>query len=171
MKLHLKDTNISREGTCNVVQLVKPNSSLKDLEISKYVGDEQVRILDQALEDNPALTRLDIFGYGIGCEGIGELSRALCSNTNLSCLNLWHTKISDAGIRSIAEALKHNKGLKELSLHTSDRVADETVDVLVKSLEKKHNNTLQVLKLNSKRLQEIAPGHYNYDTMACRIQC
>ena len=84
-------------------------------------------------------------------------------------MNLWHVNISDAGICSIAHALKHNAGLKELALCTRSVVADESIALLMESLDTKHNKTLQVLVL-TQPMQRRALSHYNYKTMVCRIK-
>jgi hypothetical protein len=88
---------------------------LKNLEIH-YMTFDNHKWLRQVLCYGPRLTRLVLFGNGIGDSGACMLAKGLAKNQTLTHLSLDSNGIFDAGAIHLATALSANETLLELSL-------------------------------------------------------
>lgn len=123
----------------------KHNSNLISLNLKgTYSGDKRLLKLLESLEENHALTNLNLSYNDLERIGIDALSRSLIKNTSLMILNLRGNLIGDEGIYEIAESLKINSSLTSLDL-AANKFRDEGVYKVAESL--KINSTLTSLDI------------------------
>ncbi|NXG03793.1 LRC34 protein, partial [Sakesphorus luctuosus] len=106
------------ESTVHIAQMLKVNSSLLELHLSKHeIKNFGVEQLCEALYENSSLRYLDLSCNRITCDGAKVLAELLKHNQSLVILNLNANRIEDVGALYLSEALLlHNRTLQALSL-------------------------------------------------------
>jgi len=123
--LYLSGNKIEDEGAINLVEGLKLNTSLQQLDLShNKIGVEGGRTLSEALKINTTLQNLNLTYNKLRDEGARALSEALKVNTTLQQLDLSSNKIKDEGVGALSEALKVNTTLQQLDLG-GNKVGDE----------------------------------------------
>ncbi|NWI52757.1 LRC34 protein, partial [Calyptomena viridis] len=122
----LKAINLNRpllysqeeETTVHLAQMLKNNSSLVELHLSKHeMKNFGVERLCEALYENSSLRYLDLSCNKITCDGVKFLGELLKHNQTLEILNLNANRIEDAGAMYLSEALSlYNRTLQALSV-------------------------------------------------------
>ena len=88
------------------------------LELGKNkIGDEEAKVIAEALKNNHTLHTLNLENNEIGDEGGKIIGEALKNNHTLHTLYLRCKKIGDEGVKALAEALKNNHTLHTLNLY------------------------------------------------------
>ncbi|NXA07004.1 LRC34 protein, partial [Sapayoa aenigma] len=122
----LKAINLNRpllysqqeETTVHLAQMLKKNSSLVELHLSKHeMKNFGVEQLCEALYGNSSLRYLDLSCNKITGDGVKFLGELLKRNQTLEILDLNANRIEDAGALYLSEALSlHNRTLQALSV-------------------------------------------------------
>ncbi|NXF02080.1 LRC34 protein, partial [Smithornis capensis] len=122
----LKAINLNRpllysqqeETTVHLAQMLKNNSSLVELHLSKHeMKNFGVERLCEALYENSSLKYLDLSCNKITSDGVKFLGELLKRNQTLEILDLNANRIEDAGAMYLSEALTlHNRTLQALSV-------------------------------------------------------
>ena len=126
-------------------RLEKNDKSLTKLNIwGNGIGDQGAKAIADVLETNTTLTKLDLWGNGIGDEGAQAIADVLEINTTLTKLDLTDIQIGAEGAQAIVGVLKTNTTLNELHLGDNN-IGDEGAKKLADVLET--NTTLTELHL------------------------
>ncbi|NWI87989.1 LRC34 protein, partial [Pitta sordida] len=106
------------ETTVHMAQMLKNNSSLVELHLSKHeMKNFGVEQLCEALHENSSLRYLDLSCNKITCDGAQFLRELLIHNQTLEILDLNANRIEDAGAVYLSQALSlHNRTLRALSV-------------------------------------------------------
>ncbi|KAF9343473.1 T-complex-associated testis-expressed protein 1, partial [Mortierella sp. AD094] len=135
-----------------VFEALASNTTLKEFYASGHSFDETAaKILALALEKNSTLERLNIGNDHLGGnEGVVKvLSEGLSKNKGLIRLDLENKGFggrSETSVKYLAEALEKNEALQELVL-ARNKLTDQDIEALCKSLSHGKNKTLQKLDL------------------------
>ena len=109
--------------------------------ISQHNFDQELS--RQLARNDPALTKLHIYGNEIGDTGAASIAQALSFNSSLNFLNLRRNQIGDTGAASIAQAFTFNSTLTELNLD-ENQVSMESLSSIRKHLKaNKHNKSVR----------------------------
>ncbi|KAF9952495.1 hypothetical protein BGZ70_000587 [Mortierella alpina] len=137
----------STSARSKVLSTIMANSTLTTLNLKpKSMGDDEVRVLAEALKTNSTLSTLKLEVNSIGFKGAQALSEALKANSTLRDLYLWDNSIGSNGAQSLSEALRTNSGLTYLNLDRNS-LGDSGARAISEAL--KTNSTLTTLRLES----------------------
>ncbi|KAI8500511.1 Leucine-rich repeat-containing protein 34 [Branchiostoma belcheri] len=96
------------ETTVHMANMLKVNTTLREIHLQKYdMRDFGAERLVETLQENIALTYLDLSCNRITRDGAKHLSKLLKKNTPLQVLDLGFNRIEDDGAIYLSEALKH----------------------------------------------------------------
>ncbi len=140
-------------GGTYIAEILEQNTTLTSLSVrnNDMAGEENSRIIAQALEKNSTLKELFLGGNNLGTQNIGEILEALKKNTSLTVLDLQWNCIFDVDSKMITEMLKMNTTLKELYLDYN-YITDIGAQVIAETLGE--NTNLKELYLDH---NEITP--------------
>jgi len=114
----------------------------------REIGVNYSRDLAEAIQRNPHLCKLIIFGAHIGPEGARVVARALEGHPSLTWVDMGHNNIGDSGAEALAAALGNNSILTYLKLNDNG-ITDSGIAALAKALEK--NTTVVCLDVGEVR--------------------
>ncbi len=131
-------------------RLEKNDKSLTKLNLwGNGIGDQGAKAIADVLETNTTLTKLDLWGNGIGDEGAQAIADVLETNTTLTKLDLTDIQIGAEGAQAIVGVLKTNTTLNELHLGDNS-IGDEGAKKLADILET--NTTLTKLNFQFNKI-------------------
>ena len=108
----------SPEGGAFLAYLLKSNYTLRSLDVhDNQIGPDAASLLvEQLVEDNQTLERIDLSYNNIGQQGTRDLAETLMKNESLSECVLDGNQIDDEGAISLVQALDYNQTLRSISL-------------------------------------------------------
>ncbi|NXE86448.1 LRC34 protein, partial [Menura novaehollandiae] len=140
----LKAINLNRpllsvqedETTVRIAQMLKNNSSLVELHLSKHeMKNFGVERLCEALYENSSLRYLDLSCNKITCDGVKFLGELLKRNQTLEILDLNANQIEDVGAIYLSEALTtQNRTLQALSI-VSNKISGKGLVALSRAIQ------------------------------------
>jgi hypothetical protein len=104
------------------------------------IGDDGVKTLSNALEENTTVTEINLGWNGIGDEGVSALAKALEENSTVTRIDLWSNEIGAEGVAALADALKVNTSVTAIRLDENHGIGSEGATALADAL--KVNKTL-----------------------------
>ena len=144
--LELRRTGLGLKGIQAISEVLRSDSSLKNLDISENILDfEMLSCLLESLAHNCTLTTLLLKWCRFGPYEAKLLSNMIKSNNTLVTLDLGYNKLGAGGIASIVEALKENKTLQTLNLNFNGMICDDAcfiADLISTNLD--HMSTLHI---------------------------
>jgi len=144
--LDLSSNEIGDENAKLLANALKVNTSLTELNLfsSNIRNDGAVAIFD-ALKENKTLKNLNMASNRISFVGGKAACEALKINSTLTLLNLEYSDLGPKGAQYISLGLKENKGVTELNLNANS-IADYGLQYIAEAL--KVNRTLSRLMLD-----------------------
>ena len=116
-KLVVSDNSITERGAATLVEMLKENGTLQQLDVSgNFVGNGGATALAEMLTENGTLQQLDIRSNHISMEGVTALAGMLKENRLLQQLDVSYNPIGDGGATALAEMLKENGTLQHLNV-------------------------------------------------------
>ncbi|XP_076979271.1 leucine-rich repeat-containing protein 74A isoform X2 [Tamandua tetradactyla] len=118
VSLELEDNCIMEEGILSLVEMLRENYYLQEMNISSnHLGLEGARIISQFLQRNTSsLWHLQLSGNNFKEESAQLLCQALSANYRIKKLDLSHNQFSDKGGEQLGQMLALNVGLQALDL-------------------------------------------------------
>ncbi|CAF2130151.1 unnamed protein product [Rotaria magnacalcarata] len=117
----------------------------------RYLTDQDMKIIADALKENTVATKLDLSQCKIDDQGIQRLADALRLNKTLKLLYLHKNQINDYGTQYLAESLTYNKTLTKLDL-SQNIITDQGIQSLSNMLQQ--NRTLTILHLSQNQIRD-----------------
>ncbi|XP_078616720.1 leucine-rich repeat-containing protein 34-like [Branchiostoma floridae x Branchiostoma japonicum] len=164
----LKALNVNRpllfthqeETTVHMANMLKVNTTLREIHLQKYdMRDFGAERLVETLQENIALSYLDLSCNRITRDGAKHLSKLLKKNTPLQVLDLGFNRIEDDGAIYLSEALKHfNTNLHTLVL-THNCIRGNGLVAVADAM--KTNSTLYSVFIWGNELEESACVAFN----------
>lgn len=114
------------------------------------ISDKGARVLGKALARHPSLQQLFLSYNTIGDEGAAHLARALTTNNHLQVLKLANNRIRKG--TSLGEALQYNHSLSSLVLDGNE-LGDMGARELIGAL--RRNKSLKSLDLRNNQIRDI----------------
>ena len=146
-KLVMYGNNITGRGAAILVELLKENRTLQQLDVSNNcIGDGGATKLAEMLKENITLQQLSIGTNSIGDEGTMALVKMLKESRTLQQLDVSANSIGDIGTTALAEIMKENRTLQQLDV-SSNSMGNQGATALAEIL--KENRTLQQLDISS----------------------
>jgi Ran GTPase-activating protein (RanGAP) involved in mRNA processing and transport len=134
---------------------IKPNTSLKKINVSKTEINDRVLEPLCSLLCNPAITLvdLDLSRNLISDVGLATLGTALSNNKSIKFLNLAQNTFKDVGLKTFVQYLNNSDcGLVELSL-MGNKINNEGIKILSEFV--KVNKSLKMLDLGRNMFGDI----------------
>ena len=145
-KLSLCDNAITAGGANALVEVLKENRTLEQLDVSwNSIGQGGATTLAEMLKENRTLQLLDVSGNTIGQGGATALAEMLKENRTLQQLNVGTNSIGQGGATALAQMLKENRTLEQLNVSTNS-IGQRGATALAQML--KENRTLQQLDIS-----------------------
>ena len=146
-KLVLSRNSITDRGATTLVEMLKENRTLQQLNISSnYIGNGGAATLMEMLKENRTLQQLDVSDISITDGGAIVLAKMLKENRTLQQLDVSFNSIAGGGATALAERLKENRTLQQLNI-SFNSIGDGGASALAEML--KENRTLQQLDIGT----------------------
>lgn len=130
----------------NMWGLGKTDPKLNAVSDYPYIGNEGLKEIVTALEENTSCKVLNLGGNRIGGgSAIRKFAKLLSTNSTLEKVDLSNNSLTSADVSYLASALKTNKSLTFLGL-SGNRITDSGAEALAKAL--RANASLKSLQLN-----------------------
>ena len=134
--LDISDCKVGSNGALSILQSLRHNTSLKDINFSgnrKLTERNSVAVANmfyEMLTQNTTLHVLRLHRCGI-CDVIGSrIGEALNVNRTLKCLDVSYCRIKFGGALSILKSLEHNTTLIKLDLSQNSHLANDDARTL-----------------------------------------
>ena len=178
-KLLMFSNNITDRGATTLVEMLKENRTLQQLDVSdnsigvggatalaemlkentlhqlkvrdNYIGEGGATALAQMLKENMMLKWLDVSDNSIGVEGATALAEMLKENRTLQQLDVSYNSIGKGGATALAEILKENTMLQLLNVR-GNSIGPSGATTLAKML--KENRILQQLDVSRNSIDD-----------------
>lgn len=105
--------------------------------------------LEEALQNDPTITKIDLRGNALGPEGVVALSKALKTNQYISSLDLRMTNLGPEEGELLAYALKSNSSVTHFNL-SNNRLGKKGVKAIAQAL--RRNTTVTEVLLNNNQV-------------------
>jgi hypothetical protein len=124
--LSLFSCGIDSAKVAEIAQMVRVNTSLKELTMNDTIENEGAVVLADALLDNNTVTNLDLQGCGIGDVGAIALAGLLKKNTAIESVNLRQNfAVTDEGKQALLNASLWNTSLEVLQIENGLGATDQ----------------------------------------------
>ena len=151
-KLAISDNNITDKGAIALVEMLKENRTLQQLDVSyNSIGIGGATTLAKMLKENRTLQRLNVSHISIDDGGAIALVEMLKENRMLQQLDVSNISIDDGGATSLAEMLKENRTLQQLNV-SHNSIGDGGATALAETL--KENRTLLQLDVSHNSIDD-----------------
>ena len=152
-QLDVRDNSIGQGGATALAEMLKENRTLQQLDVSdNYIGQGGATALAEMLKENRTLQQLDVRYNSIGQGGATALAEMLKENRTLQQLDVSDNYIGQGGATALAEILKENRTLQQMNVRYNS-IGQGGATALAEML--KENTTLQQLDV---RYNSIGQG-------------
>jgi Ran GTPase-activating protein (RanGAP) involved in mRNA processing and transport len=156
---HLRRLCLHRFGvdmTGLEVLLASKTSKITELDLLRYHGGPPavgLMLVLEALARRPTLTKLELDGFPLGVDEVGQLMIVLYNTPSLQALVLKRRTLGIAGLVELAQALCHkNTSIKVLDLSENGLGGRESAEIFRDIL--RSNKTITSLALNGNKFGE-----------------
>jgi hypothetical protein len=119
--------NASMQNFIDIINAIKESKTIKSIDLSaNYINPAIAQAVANLIISNKVIKEIDLGGSKyIGDEGMELIANAIGENTTLQCLGIYDIGITDIGAASFILHLENNRTILKLNYKPSEYSADQ----------------------------------------------